>query len=131
MICNALLVVVGLVFNCLGVYSTTRVPCECHTWHNITAAKGTWDVEITPIFQGADFFMANCSRWVDSNNASIARFSIDGDGDNGIAQFGYLPTNDDTFDCAYSLTLVRTSGIDKRINYNWPTKKPILSFRDK
>ena len=20
---------------------------------------------------------------------------------------------------------------DKRINYNWPTKKPILSFRDK
>ena len=90
----------------------TKVPCECHTWHNITVQKGQWDVEIVPIFEDADFYMANCSRWLDSNNASVARFSIDADNDDGIASFGYLPTNDDTFDCAYSLTLVRTSGID-------------------
>ena len=114
--CSILTLALVVILNCLAVHAkpATQVPCECHTWHNITVKKGTWDVEITPIFQGADFFMANCSRWVDSNNASVARFSIDADNNDGLAQFGYLPTNDDTFDCAYSLTLVRTSGIDDK-----------------
>ena len=106
----------GLVLSVLALNAKqeTQVPCECHTWHNITVKKGTWDVEIVPIFENADFYMGNCTRWVDSNNASVARFTIDADNDDGIAQFGYLPTNDDTFDCAYSLTMVRTSGIEDK-----------------
>eukprot|EP00440_Ansanella_granifera_P018529 gb/GFBE01020123.1/.p1 GENE.gb/GFBE01020123.1/~~gb/GFBE01020123.1/.p1 ORF type:complete len:190 (+),score=32.13 gb/GFBE01020123.1/:1-570(+) len=83
-------------------------PCPTiHTWHNVTAFRGTWKAQLSSVSERARFFWPNCSEM----NGATPTFEIVGGEpvESNSATFGFEIDPHDTFDVAYSLTLVRTS----------------------
>mmetsp|Transcript_6474 Transcript_6474/g.7579 ORF Transcript_6474/g.7579 Transcript_6474/m.7579 type:complete len:190 (+) Transcript_6474:76-645(+) len=82
-------------------------PCEgIHTWHNVTAWRGTWKAQLSSISEHSLFYDANCKEM-----GASPTFEVVGGKEvaSGSATFGFKIGPDDDFDVAYSLTLVRSS----------------------
>mmetsp|Transcript_79 Transcript_79/g.142 ORF Transcript_79/g.142 Transcript_79/m.142 type:complete len:179 (-) Transcript_79:22-558(-) len=83
-------------------------PCpKIHTWHNVTAYRGTWKAQLSSISETARFFWPNCTEM----DGPTPVFEVVGGKavESGSASFGFEIGPDDDFDVAYSLTMVRTS----------------------
>eukprot|EP00930_Biecheleria_cincta_P032523 TRINITY_DN22571_c1_g1_i1.p1 TRINITY_DN22571_c1_g1~~TRINITY_DN22571_c1_g1_i1.p1 ORF type:complete len:186 (+),score=13.37 TRINITY_DN22571_c1_g1_i1:75-632(+) len=89
-----------------AVYAVPPCP-KIHTWHNVTAFRGTWKAQLSSISETARFFWPNCSQM----EGPTPTFEIVGGKQvaSDSATFGFEIGPGDTFDVAYSLTLVRTS----------------------
>lgn len=74
--------------------------CGTHTWHNVTAYKGTWAASITPIDEPATFVRDDCSEF-----PTIGHFKVN---TTYSPQFGFRIGKGDDFNVAYSLVFVRT-----------------------
>lgn len=82
-------------------------PCaDIHTWHNVTAFRGTWKPQLSSINEKALFYHPNCTEM-----GAAPTFQVVGGKAvaSGSATFGFKIAEGDTFDVAYSLTLVRSS----------------------
>ena len=78
--------------------------CNCHTWHNVTAYKGTWTATVSAVHEAATFYNGDCKVIPnDKNNAFIVS-----DSNTTLPQFGYKPGPLADFDTSYALTFVRT-----------------------
>eukprot|EP00438_Fugacium_kawagutii_P008247 Skav226266 [mRNA] locus=scaffold2708:197144:198080:- [translate_table: standard] len=78
-------------------------PCEgIHTWHNVTAWRGTWKAQLSSISEHSLFYDANCKEM-----GASPTFEVVGGKEvaSGSATFGFKIGPDDDFDVAYSLTL--------------------------
>jgi len=76
--------------------SPAQSPCGCHTWHKVQAERGTWNATIRDA-------VAASMRFLDIECDPISSFQVTSDQN---FSFGFLPGNDDTFDVAYTLSLV-------------------------
>ena len=96
-----------LIFACLYAATSAQHKCDCHTWHNVTAYKGTWQATISVVHEAATFYNGNCH--VIPNDKNIA--FVVSDINTTLPQFGYKPGPTADFDTSYALTFVR---IDKQ-----------------
>ncbi|CAE7754213.1 ANKRD17 [Symbiodinium microadriaticum] len=90
---------------CLCVRSLCTAP-RCpgvHTWHAVTAMRGTWEAELSFINEGsaAEFYSPNCS--------SLSTFEVVSGQPAANTSFGFAFGPRADFDIAYTLTVVRSS----------------------
>ena len=99
------------IFFVLGITTTqANKKCNCHTWHNVTAYKGSWTATISAVHEAATFYNGDCNVIPnDKNNAFIVS-----DSNTTLPQFGYKPGPLADFDTSYALTFVRTDKHSKK-----------------
>lgn len=80
---------------------------DIHTWHNVTAYRGTWTAQLSSLSQTAKFVHPNCTEM----SGATPNFEVVGGKPVAYdsATFGFKIAPGDTFNVAYSLSLVRTS----------------------
>ena len=88
-----------------GIWALPSCP-DIHTWHNVTAFRGTWKAQLASLSEKALFYSPNCT-----DMGASPTFEVVGGQSvaSGSATFGFKIAEGDTFDVAYSLTLVRRS----------------------
>ena len=92
----------------LGCSAIHVVPGNCHTWHNVSAFKGTWNATVVSLHEDMEFIHTDCTPY-EGNNWPGGKFVVDSTkGTAGIGQFGFKPGDDDDFNSMYALTLIRT-----------------------
>ena len=82
-----------LLFN-YGTYASQN--CVVHTWHDITAEQGEWQLSMRYISEQGEFMNRDCLPQYDA--------IVD---PNQSHRYGTVVTDDNTFDIAYTVTLVK------------------------
>jgi len=94
-------------------------PCNCHTWHNVTASRGTWSVTVTATHEDATFVKPEDWRHLNCTNYKQPRghFNISKE---KWGSFGYKFAAGDDFNSMYTMTVLRT---DKHGQVGMPYKQ--------